>query len=207
MNITYKPLKVDFVKKGFQFNQLYREGDIALFHKVGLKGSIHTKNFDGGFEVIVISRHKEYELGGVKIEAAECAPSDEQWGTKGWTYTNLYDAERKFKQLVSGEIKVDNTSDEEPEIESEEEETVETVPSVKSSNPVKSGRGRPRVERPILQYPDGEFSCKELAAFNKVEYPIASVVLREQEAQGLVVRTREERRAPKGPMTQLFKKA
>ena len=53
---------------------------------------------------------------------------------------------------------------------------------------------------------DGEFSVKDLAEKNGVEYPIASVFLKEQETIGLVKRTRTERRAAKGKETQLFSK-
>ena len=53
---------------------------------------------------------------------------------------------------------------------------------------------------------DGEFSVKDLAEKNGVEYPIASVFLKAQLAAGVVHPTREERRNPKGPMTQLFSK-
>jgi hypothetical protein len=190
---TYKPLKTDFIKKGFQFNQLYREGDVALFHKVGLKGNIHTKTFDGGFEVILVGRHEEYELGGVKIEAAETAPGDEQWGSRGWTFTNLYSAELKFEELKTGKKPV----------ELEDEEEKDSVAVVAPSEPSKH-KGRPKLERPVLNYPTGEFSVKDLADFNKVEYPTAFLFVKEQEAQNLIVRTRTERRAPKGPETQLF---
>ena len=72
-----------------------------------------------------------------------------------------------------------------------------------SDEPVKPHT--PSVKKELILF-DGEFSVKELAEKNGVQYPIASVFLKEQEASGLVKRTREERRNPKGPMTQLFSK-
>ena len=60
--------------------------------------------------------------------------------------------------------------------------------------------------RESLQLPDGEFSVKELAQKNNVEYVTASQFVKEQETNGIVKRTRTERRAPKGPETQLFQK-
>ena len=53
---------------------------------------------------------------------------------------------------------------------------------------------------------DGDFSCRELGEKNGVEYAVANQFLKAQLAAGVVHPTREERRNPKGPMTQLFSK-
>jgi len=66
-------------------------------------------------------------------------------------------------------------------------------------------RGRQKIERAPLNFPVGEFSAKELAAQNNVEYYIAVVAIRENEEAGKIEKTRTERRSPKGPETQLFK--
>lgn len=66
-------------------------------------------------------------------------------------------------------------------------------------------RGRPKVERASLLLPVGEFSVKELAEQNKVDYPIAFIFVKEQMAAGAIEKTRSERRAAKGKETQLFK--
>ena len=66
-------------------------------------------------------------------------------------------------------------------------------------------RGRTKIERPPLIFPVGEFSVKEIAEQNKVEYVTASVGVKEQLEAGKIIFSREERRAPKGPMTKLFK--
>ena len=63
-----------------------------------------------------------------------------------------------------------------------------------------------RSPKKVLILLDGEFSVKELAEKNGVDYPIASIFLKEQESAGLVKRTRTERRAAKGKETQLFSK-
>lgn len=54
--------------------------------------------------------------------------------------------------------------------------------------------------------PDNEFSVKELAEQNKIEYPIAFLFVKEQEKAGKVKRTRTERRNERGKETQLFLK-
>lgn len=187
--LTYKPLQVEFTKNGFQFNQMYREGDFAIFHKVAMENAIHQRTRDAGFEVVVISRHDGYEIGGVKVEPAEQYPGNEKWGSMGWTFTDLYSAEKRFNSLLKGEL------------------PVEDVPSTETPGTVEPPKTRrPRGERPVLLIPVGEFSVKELAAQNNVDYPVAFLFLKDQEVSGLVRRTRTERRAERGKPTQLFEK-
>jgi hypothetical protein len=82
-----------FKQKGFNFTQIKRIEDFAIYKKIPVNGT-HTS-----YEVIIVSRHNGYELGGQKIEPAETYPSSSQWGTKGWTYTTLKDAETAFTAL------------------------------------------------------------------------------------------------------------
>jgi hypothetical protein len=212
--ITYKPLKTEFTHKGFRYNQLYREGDFAIFHMVAEKGTLHQKSFDCGFEVVIIKRHDGYELAGTKIEPAEVYPGTSQWGSYGWTYRDLYHAELKFQELVTGKIPVDENP---VEIETESENELQeesgkirqdpaktTVPDTAGTPSVKH-RGRPKVDRPSLLIPVGEFSTKELAEFNKVDYPIAAVFMKENPTAIKFVRS--ERRNAKGKPTNLFTKA
>ena len=86
-----------FKQKGFNFTQLKRDGDFAIFKK-SLSNSNHTS-----YEVVIISRHNGYELGGQYIEPAETYPSSSQWGTKGWTCTSAKEAETKFTSLKEAE--------------------------------------------------------------------------------------------------------
>jgi hypothetical protein len=196
--ITYNPLKTEFTHKGFKFNQLYREGDFAIFHRIALQNSIHPHTQDMGFEVVVIKRHDGYVIGGVKLEPAETYPCSSQWGSYGWTYRDLYSAELRFSKLVKGEIKIDSVSV--VEVETDEPEPVE---SVKVAGP---GRGHPRGEHPVLVIPDGEFSTKELAESNKMDYPYTAVFIREQIAAGKIKMTRKERRNGSRKPTNLYSK-
>ena len=98
--MNYKPIETEFVKSGYRFRQIRREGDVAIFHKVGQKGAKHNASFDGGFEVVNISRHDGYEIAGVKMEPAEQYPSPEMWGTKGFTFTTFFAAEIKYDTLL-----------------------------------------------------------------------------------------------------------
>ncbi len=205
--MNYKPLETEFTKKGFRLKQLWRDGDVAVFHKVRVESANTGKPFDAGFETVVIGRHNGYELGGVKIEPAETYPGDSQWGTKGWSYTNLWAAECKYNSLRGKPLPIETEI--EAEIEHLEKNFVEceghTVENTITDIPT-GHRGRPRVERPNLLIPGGEFSVKDLAEQNKTEYSIAFVFIKEKEQAGLIKRTREERRAARGKMTQLFAK-
>ena len=72
---------------------MMRKGDIGLFRKtkIGLK-------FES-FEVVIIQRHETFTVEGNHIEAGEHLPYSEQWGVKGWAYSDRLSAERKFDEL------------------------------------------------------------------------------------------------------------
>lgn len=89
--MVMRKLPKTFKQKGFTFNQIKRDGNKAIFKKT--KGTVTS------YEVVSISSHKGYELGGQKIEPAETYPSTSQWGIKGFTCTSLERAESKYKTL------------------------------------------------------------------------------------------------------------
>jgi hypothetical protein len=88
-----KKLPKLFDKKGFTYKQIKRDGMKAIFEQ-SKKGQT-----DVTFEVVKISKHNGYELGGQKIPPGEAYPSTSQWGNSGWTYRTLADAEKKYKKL------------------------------------------------------------------------------------------------------------
>lgn len=98
MDIEYKPLKTAFRSKGFDYRQIERKGDVAMFEqtKHGLSGK--------WFEVVIVQRHDAYEIGGVMVAAAETMPSTSQWGKKGFTFRTQEAAERKFQQLSAASV-------------------------------------------------------------------------------------------------------
>ncbi len=67
---------------------LMRKGDIGLFRKtkIGLK-------FES-FEVVIIQRHEPFTVGCNQIEAGEYLPYSEQWGVKGWEYSDRLSQEK-----------------------------------------------------------------------------------------------------------------
>jgi len=88
-----KILEKNFDRKVFNYEQLYRKNNLAIYAQ---------KHKDTGFttyEAIIIKSHNGYEIAGTRIEPAETYPSDTQWGILGWTYQTLEGARNKIKKL------------------------------------------------------------------------------------------------------------
>lgn len=122
-------------------------------------------------------------------------PGSSKFGVSAWFIPSLISAEAKFLTLTTEPVKVEKSD---PAVVGGAALGNSLAPSKKV------GRGRPKGERPLLDLPDMEFSVKELAIKNSVQYPVAFLFLKEAEAAGKVKRTRTERRAAKGKPTQLF---
>ena len=83
----------EFVKYGFNFKQIKRVGDVAIFEQ-------SKPNWPNSYyEVVKIGRHSGYYLGGSKLEPAETYPGASVWGIQGWTHHTLQAAERNFKRV------------------------------------------------------------------------------------------------------------
>lgn len=91
------PLPTTFTRSGWTFTQLARVGDVALFRK--------SKQGFGypivSFEVIKVQKREAWSMGDQTFPAKEGYPSDEQWGTAGWTCLNLEAANKKLKELTA----------------------------------------------------------------------------------------------------------
>lgn len=81
----------EYKKNGYLFTQHKREGNYAIFK--GQNENIVT------WEVIQIQSHNGRNIMGNECPPAEYAPSNEQWGSKGWTYSRLEEAEEKLEKL------------------------------------------------------------------------------------------------------------
>jgi hypothetical protein len=169
---------------------------VCLYKRTSLDGQVF------GYEIFIPSVKKAgtYPLPNGKTityeQDFEEYPGAAKFGKSAWFCSTLITAEVRFAELMERGTIVESTG-EDPSIEVEDKPIIPVV---------KSGRGRPKADRPALNYPEGEFSTIELAELNKVEYPIAFVFLKEQEEAGQVKRTRTERRASRGKETQLFQK-
>ncbi len=89
-----KTLETSFTRKGFQYRQISRDGDVAVFEQRW------GKNGSPAFETVIVQRHHGREIMGVKIPPAEFMPSTSQWGVKGWTFTHRDQALLKAASLL-----------------------------------------------------------------------------------------------------------
>jgi hypothetical protein len=92
--IHMKKLEKQFTSKGFEFNQVLRKGNMAIYEK----GRAESSN--KSYELIYIKSHNGYEIAGNKIPPSEIYPSDSSWGTYGWTYITFDEAKSKFDEKL-----------------------------------------------------------------------------------------------------------
>ena len=114
-----KTLETSFTSHGFEFKQIHREADLAIYKKWKPEHETH------GFEVIRIKRHNGYTIAGNYCPPAEMYPSNEQWGVLGFTCQTKEDSYKKLDKMKA---------------EAEESEKLITPGT-------KRGRGRPKGSR------------------------------------------------------------
>jgi hypothetical protein len=91
----FRPLPKEFRHDGFQFRQIAREGDAAIY----------SQTWSGCpdpaicFEVIRVKRRQGFEIAGRFVEPAEIYPSSEAWGMDGFTITDKDAAFAKLREL------------------------------------------------------------------------------------------------------------
>lgn len=168
-----------------------------------------------GYEVfrIKVDPKGKQVFDAVLEDDVEKYPVANNFGKSAWFVPNLVTAETFFDRLEQGKDIYGATVTEPDEDDDDGGETVaSTAPDpapapVASGDAPKRGRGRPRKsEKTVLNLPDIEFSVRELAELNQVQYVTAYQFVKEEMENGHVKTTREERRAARGPMTQLFAK-
>lgn len=187
------------------YRQLKRSKNVAIYER----------SRDGNprdYEVFFIKidpKGKEHKFpnGVVKIvgDDTEKYPTTSQWGSIAWSYNSIGVAMAKFHELVHGET----SSDPKQPVLKDSPEAILTVEDTPEENSKDTGgEGEEEEAKPYkgpdLLIPVGEFSTKELAEHNQVQYPIAFLFLKDQERKGKIKFTRKERRAAKGKPTSLF---
>jgi hypothetical protein len=88
-------LPKEFRRDGFQFRQIAREGDAAIYEQAWLDCS----NSSVAYEVVRIRRRDGFWIADRWVEPAEVYPISEAWGADGWTFTNLDRAFAKLRDL------------------------------------------------------------------------------------------------------------
>ena len=92
---SYKPLPKEFRRGRFDYRQIYREGDFAIYQQTW-KGNEHS----AAFELIRIRRREGFQIGGRFVEAAEVYPASKLWGTDGFTLTDRDAAFAKLREMT-----------------------------------------------------------------------------------------------------------
>jgi hypothetical protein len=85
-----KPLATTFDSKGFHFQQLLREQDVAVFEKRRIldnaTGELSKQNIS--YELVRVQKYPDYQIAGVTVPAHEALPPSSKWGEDGLTFTD-----------------------------------------------------------------------------------------------------------------------
>jgi len=92
---SYKPVPTRFRHGGFDYRQIVREGDGAIYEQT----KPELPEFCA-FEVLRIRQRDGFSIAGKWIEAAEIYPSSESWGVDGFTCPDKEAAYRKLKEIL-----------------------------------------------------------------------------------------------------------
>lgn len=92
----YKPLPKQFRRDEFDFRQIAREKNAAIYqqHWIGCAEPSVC------YEVIRIRRRDGFTIGGRFVEPAEVYPNSEAWGVDGWTVQGKEAAFHKLQETI-----------------------------------------------------------------------------------------------------------
>jgi len=91
----YRPLPTRFRHKGFEYRQIVREGDAAIYEQCWTGRAEPSVCY----EVIRIRRRDGFEISEKFIEPYEVYPNSHGWGVDGFTFTDRNKAWAKFFEL------------------------------------------------------------------------------------------------------------
>jgi hypothetical protein len=92
---SYKPLPTRFRRDGFNYRQIAREGDAAIYEQTW-SGCVEQSVC---YEVIRIRRRDGFQIDGRLVEPAEVYPSSGAWGVDGFTLTDKDAAFAKLREV------------------------------------------------------------------------------------------------------------
>ena len=92
----YKPLPKEFRKDGFNYRQIVRDGDAAVYEQTWAD----CNNPSVSYEVIRIRQREGFQIKGRLVEPGEVYPNSEAWGVDGFTLTDKDAAFAKFRKLA-----------------------------------------------------------------------------------------------------------
>jgi hypothetical protein len=93
---SYKLLPTQFRHNGFEYQQIARERDAAIYEQ-RWGGCVDPSVC---YEVVRIRRREGFQIGARLVEAGEVYPASESWGTDGFTFTDKDAALRKLRELA-----------------------------------------------------------------------------------------------------------
>ena len=91
----YKRLPTEFHRHGFNYRQIAREGDAAIYQQTWSGCS----NPSVCYEVVRIRRREGFQIDGRLIEPAEVYPNSDAWGVDGFTFTDKDAAYTKLTEV------------------------------------------------------------------------------------------------------------
>ena len=95
----YKPLPKEFRRNDFNYRQIAREGNAAIYEQTW-NG---CDNPSVSYEVIRIRCRDGFRIGGRFVEPAEVYPNSKAWGVDGFTFTDEDAAFKKLRALGIGQ--------------------------------------------------------------------------------------------------------
>ena len=90
-----KPLPIRFRRDGFDFRQIAREGNAAIYEQAWSGCGEPSVCY----EVIRIRRREAFQIDGRLVEPAEVYPSSGAWGVDGFTLTDKDAAFAKLREV------------------------------------------------------------------------------------------------------------
>ena len=93
---TYAPIKTKFRFRGFDYRQIAREGDVAIYSQTWTG----CANPSVCYEVVRIRCKDEIVIKDKYYPPAEWYPSSSEWGTRGWTFCDKDAAFAKLRELT-----------------------------------------------------------------------------------------------------------
>ena len=92
----YKPLPKEFRRDGFDYRQIAREGNAAIYEQ-RWTGCAEPSVC---YEVIRIRQREGFQINGRFVGPAEVYPNSEAWGVNGFTLSNRDAAFAKLREIA-----------------------------------------------------------------------------------------------------------
>jgi hypothetical protein len=92
----YKPLPARFRRDGFDYQQIGREGDAAIYEQRWAG----CCNPSVSYEVIRIRRREGFQIDSRFVEPAEVYPNSDAWGVDGFTFADKDAAFAKLREVA-----------------------------------------------------------------------------------------------------------